>query len=64
VDERIERFMQVGAQVIAGRAARIDYVDMRYSNGFSIGWRKGLKPKKDSTRAFADNKNGDSQFDG
>jgi cell division protein FtsQ len=39
VDERMDRLVQVAAQVIAGRAAEIAYVDMRYSNGFSIGWR-------------------------
>lgn len=41
VDQRTERFIRVAAQVIAGRAAEISHVDMRYSNGFSIGWRKG-----------------------
>lgn len=44
VDERMERFLQVAAPVIAGRAAEIVYVDMRYSNGFSIGWREGVPP--------------------
>jgi len=64
VDERIERFMQVGAKVIAGRASKIDYVDMRYTNGFSVGWRKGHKPPKDTPASFADNDNGVSKFDG
>ncbi len=41
VDARMERFLRVAAEVIAGRAADIDHVDMRYSNGFSIGWRAG-----------------------
>jgi cell division protein FtsQ len=44
VDARTERFIRVAAQVIAGRAADIAYLDMRYSNGFSIGWRKGAAP--------------------
>ena len=44
VDERMERFLRVAAPVIAGRAADIAYVDMRYSNGFSIGWRDGVPP--------------------
>lgn len=39
VDQRMERFLRVAAQVIAGRAADVAYVDMRYSNGFSVGWR-------------------------
>jgi hypothetical protein len=56
--------MQVGAKVIAGQAARIEYVDMRYSNGFTVGWRKGHKPKKVPPRSLAYNKNGVPQFDG
>jgi cell division protein FtsQ len=64
VDERIERFMQVGAKVIAGRAADIDYLDMRYSNGFSVGWRKNRKPPRNSPAALADSITGDSKRDG
>ncbi|MGA0103467.1 MAG: cell division protein FtsQ/DivIB [Steroidobacteraceae bacterium] len=41
VDQRTERFIRVASQVIAGRAAEVSHVDMRYSNGFSIGWRNG-----------------------
>lgn len=41
VDARTDRFLRVAAQVIAGQAADISHVDMRYSNGFSIGWRDG-----------------------
>ena len=41
VDARMDRFVRVAAEVIAGRAAEIDHVDMRYSNGFSIGWHPG-----------------------
>ncbi len=39
VDERIQRFLDVAAGVVQPRTAEIAYVDMRYSNGFSIGWR-------------------------
>jgi cell division protein FtsQ len=45
VDARMERFVRVAAEVIAGRAAEIDHVDMRYSNGFSIGWRAGAETR-------------------
>jgi cell division protein FtsQ len=44
VDQRTDRFLRVAAQVIAGHAAEIDHVDMRYSNGFSIGWRDAAGP--------------------
>jgi cell division protein FtsQ len=39
VDERFERFIHTASQVIAHRLTEISYVDMRYSNGFAIGWR-------------------------
>lgn len=39
LQERVERFVRVGAAVVAGRPNDIAYVDMRYSNGFSVGWR-------------------------
>jgi cell division protein FtsQ len=39
LQERVDRFVRVGAAVVAGRPNDIAYVDMRYSNGFSIGWR-------------------------
>ena len=53
VDERMERFVQVGAAVIAGQAAKIQYIDMRYSNGFSIGWRRDRKPPRTAPARLA-----------
>jgi cell division protein FtsQ len=41
IDERFERFMITAIKLIAQRADDIAYVDMRYSNGFAIGWRNG-----------------------
>jgi cell division protein FtsQ len=39
VDERFERFMSAGARIVAARAGEIAYVDLRYANGFAVGWR-------------------------
>jgi cell division protein FtsQ len=39
VDERLERFLDLAAPVVQSRAEEVGFVDMRYSNGFSIGWR-------------------------
>jgi cell division protein FtsQ len=39
VEERLDRFIRTASQVIAHRLSDITYVDMRYSNGFAIGWR-------------------------
>src|SRR4029077_5730349 len=44
VDERIDRFIHTASQVIAHRLTEITYVDMRYSNGFAIGWRNAAVP--------------------
>ncbi len=38
-DRRIELFVEIVAPLIAGHGARVAYVDMRYSNGFAIGWQ-------------------------
>jgi cell division protein FtsQ len=43
VAARLERFIRTASQVIAHRAGDVAYVDMRYSNGFAIGW-KGAAP--------------------
>jgi len=44
VDERIGRFIRTASQVAAHRWNEITYVDMRYSNGFAIGWRGPAAP--------------------
>jgi len=44
VDERLDRFIRTASQVISHRLSDITYVDMRYSNGFAIGWRGPQAP--------------------
>jgi cell division protein FtsQ len=44
VDERLDRFIRTASQVISHRLNDITYVDMRYSNGFAIGWRGPQAP--------------------
>jgi len=41
VAERTELFLRVVADIVTSRAKEIDYVDMRYGNGFTIGWNGG-----------------------
>ena len=41
VDERFETFMATALKIVAQRATDIAYIDMRYANGFAIGWRSG-----------------------
>jgi len=42
VDERFERFVLAGLRLVAQRGGEIRYVDMRYTNGFAVGWRNGV----------------------
>ncbi len=41
VDQRFERFVRAAARLVSQRAADIAYVDMRYGNGFAVGWKGG-----------------------
>jgi cell division protein FtsQ len=43
VAERTRLFLDVVANVVSSREAAIDFVDMRCSNGFTIGWKDGVK---------------------
>jgi cell division protein FtsQ len=52
VADRTGLFLDVVADIITGHAKEIEYVDMRYSNGFTIGWKGGSRtPISDPTRA-------------
>lgn len=46
IDERFERFVDVAARIVGPRAAEIAYVDLRYANGFAIGWRTAAREVK------------------
>jgi cell division protein FtsQ len=39
VDERFEKFMSTALKLVTQRGEEIAYVDMRYTNGFAVGWR-------------------------
>ncbi len=39
IDARFDRFLNAGARIVASRATEIEYVDLRYANGFAVGWR-------------------------
>ena len=52
VDERTRLFIDVVANVITARETDIRFVDMRYSNGFTIGWKDEVRePAKDLIQA-------------
>lgn len=39
VDQRLDRLFQVVAPILAAEFDRVSHVDLRYTNGFSVGWR-------------------------
>jgi cell division protein FtsQ len=39
IDERLVRFFDVVAPALAAELPRVRYVDLRYTNGFAVGWR-------------------------
>ena len=49
VANRTELFLDVVADIITGRAQEIDYIDMRYGNGFTIGWKGGAEESSDDS---------------
>jgi cell division protein FtsQ len=49
IEQRTELFLDVVAKIITNRAVVIDYVDMRYRNGFTIGLKNGAKAPSDQS---------------
>ncbi len=54
VDARTELFLDVVADIITGQPNEIEYVDMRYSNGFTIGWNNGSRSPVKEPQTEAD----------
>ena len=38
LDARLERLFTVAAPTLVEELARVDYIDLRYTNGFAVGW--------------------------
>ena len=57
-DARFEKFVDVALPIVKRRAEDISYIDMRYMNGFAIGWRSGaprdVSPAQPSRRGGRD----------
>ncbi len=49
VETRLDRFFGALDKVVAAQAENVDYIDMRYTNGFAIGW-KDRAPMNAKTR--------------
>lgn len=51
VADRTDLFLDVVADIITSRATDIEYIDMRYGNGFTIGWKgQSETPENESER--------------
>lgn len=64
VDERFETFLEVAAKIVAQRASDIAYVDMRYANGFALGWRGAQAGRRGSAPGDAGGTHFLASFDG
>jgi cell division protein FtsQ len=48
VDERLALFLETVVDMVTAREGDINYIDMRYSNGFSIGWKEAAWASRDA----------------
>jgi cell division protein FtsQ len=58
IDERFERFITTALKLVGQRATDMTYVDMRYTNGFAVGWRNGEQRVATGSIAGEDNADG------
>lgn len=49
VEARLERFLRVASSLVAARSGEVRYVDLRYSNGFSVGWNAPARVAQGAT---------------
>lgn len=45
IGERLDRFFDVATPALADEFGRVDYIDLRYTNGFAVGWL-GARPSE------------------
>jgi cell division protein FtsQ len=48
VQARLERFLRIASPLVAARGGEVSYVDLRYSNGFSVGWNVPTRVARDA----------------
>jgi cell division protein FtsQ len=54
LDARLERLFTVAAPTLADELGRVDYIDLRYTNGFAVGWQSTAPPDATLARAEID----------
>jgi cell division protein FtsQ len=54
LDARLDRLFTVAAPTLAGELTRVDYIDLRYTNGFAVGWQSVAPTEGTLARAEID----------
>lgn len=49
VDQRFSRFVRLYPRLVGGHTDQVSTVDLRYPNGFAIGWKKAPKTSRTKT---------------
>jgi cell division septal protein FtsQ len=49
---RLDRFFSVVAPALKPRFEHVAYIDMRYTNGFAVGWLDAPEPEQRVTEEF------------
>jgi cell division protein FtsQ len=55
VAQRTELFLDVVADIVSAQESDIEYADMRYSNGFTIGWKENRRTQAAKLSVNRDN---------
>jgi cell division protein FtsQ len=53
IDERFDKFITAAVKIVTQRGDDIAYIDMRYTNGFAIGWRSSSNSNNNPPHATA-----------
>ena len=57
-DERFDKFITAAVKIVTQRGDDIAYIDMRYTNGFAIGWRSSSNSNNNPPHATAGSNGG------
>ena len=55
IDHKIDRLAKIYLQQILPRRERIDRLDLRYSNGFAVAWKKEVLQANDKASLWSNN---------
>lgn len=57
ISHRLERLTRIYNKILSARISDIEKIDLRYTNGMAIGWKKNIKNNKDTLDLSGDMKN-------